>query len=414
MRPGCYEQAARLADMDENHTEASLCFPTFPRFCGQTFLERGDTELALACVQAYNDWMIDEWCAGAGRGRLIPLTLIPLWDPELAAAEVRRCAAKGSFAVALLARIRRGSTCRASTPTHWDPFFAGVRGDRHRRQHAHRVVVDVPADVARRARPRVAHAHLRGRDPRPRRLADRGRAGPVPPLRIALSEGQVGWMPFVARTPRRRGAPPARLRRRSATGWPNPPSTYVPGRVFGCIFDDLDGLALRDVDRDGARSCSRPTTRTATRRGRTRRRSSRSWWPRPGWTTARPTPCCGATPSAATGSTASASRPRGPCSTSSSGAATSSTAPAPRRVADVGVDGGRIVAIGTGDDAPPHHRRRRADRRARLRRRPHAPRRPGVLGPNLSPSPLHGVTTVLVGQLRVHHRPAHRGGGPTT
>ena len=50
MRPGCYEQAGRLAVMDVNHVEASMCFPTFPRFCGQTFLEREDKELALACV----------------------------------------------------------------------------------------------------------------------------------------------------------------------------------------------------------------------------------------------------------------------------------------------------------------------------------------------------------------------------
>jgi hypothetical protein len=33
---GCYDRTARLADMDRNHTDASLCFPTFPRFCGQT------------------------------------------------------------------------------------------------------------------------------------------------------------------------------------------------------------------------------------------------------------------------------------------------------------------------------------------------------------------------------------------
>ena len=54
--------------LDANHTDASLAFPTFPRFCGQTFLENPDRELGLACVQAYNDWMIDEWCAGDGTG----------------------------------------------------------------------------------------------------------------------------------------------------------------------------------------------------------------------------------------------------------------------------------------------------------------------------------------------------------
>ena len=34
-----------------------------------------------------------------GPGPLIPLTIVPLWSAELAAAEIRRCAAKGSHAV---------------------------------------------------------------------------------------------------------------------------------------------------------------------------------------------------------------------------------------------------------------------------------------------------------------------------
>ena len=90
MRPGCYDPKARLADMDLNWVEASLCFPNIlPRFCGQTFLEASDKDLALACVKVYNDWMIDELCAGPARGRLIPMELIPLWDAELAAAEER-------------------------------------------------------------------------------------------------------------------------------------------------------------------------------------------------------------------------------------------------------------------------------------------------------------------------------------
>ncbi len=123
MAKGSYDQAARIAAMDANHTEASLCFPSFPRFCGQTFLEREDKELAKLCVEAYNDWMIDEWCAGDGRRRLIPCTLIPLWDPELAASEVRRCAAKGSFAVAFSENPVPLGLPSIYGP-HWDPFFA--------------------------------------------------------------------------------------------------------------------------------------------------------------------------------------------------------------------------------------------------------------------------------------------------
>src|SRR4051794_40639972 len=92
MRPGSWSVKERLEDMDANWTEAQMCFPTFPRFCGQTFTESKDRDLALLCVQAYNDWTFDEWCGPSG-GRLIPLIIVPLWDADLAAAEVRRNAA---------------------------------------------------------------------------------------------------------------------------------------------------------------------------------------------------------------------------------------------------------------------------------------------------------------------------------
>ncbi|HVV29469.1 MAG TPA: amidohydrolase family protein, partial [Mycobacteriales bacterium] len=99
MRPGCYEVKARVADMEANWVDGSLSFPTFPRFCGQTFLEAKDRELAMACVVAYNDWMVEEWCGESG-GMLIPLIIIPLWDPQAAADEVRRNAARGVRALA--------------------------------------------------------------------------------------------------------------------------------------------------------------------------------------------------------------------------------------------------------------------------------------------------------------------------
>ena len=52
-------------------------------------------------LAAYNDWMIEEWC-GAAPGRYIPLILIPLWDPALAAREIERMAAKGADGVRVL------------------------------------------------------------------------------------------------------------------------------------------------------------------------------------------------------------------------------------------------------------------------------------------------------------------------
>lgn len=45
MRPGCYDVAARVKDMNQDGVLASLCFPSFPRVCGQTFYEARDREL---------------------------------------------------------------------------------------------------------------------------------------------------------------------------------------------------------------------------------------------------------------------------------------------------------------------------------------------------------------------------------
>ena len=123
MRPGCWQPQARLDDMTMNHVEASLAFPNYPRFCGQIFLKAKDKELARLCVEAYNDWQVEEWCAGSN-GRLIPLCLVPLWDVELAAAEVRRNAARGVQAVAfseLPAVARAAEHPLAATGTRSSP-----------------------------------------------------------------------------------------------------------------------------------------------------------------------------------------------------------------------------------------------------------------------------------------------------
>jgi predicted TIM-barrel fold metal-dependent hydrolase len=246
MLPGCYEQSARLADMDANHVEASICFPTYARFCGQTFAERADKDFALICIRAYNDWMIDEWCGGAGYGRLIPLTLIPLWDGELAAAEVRRCAAKGSFAIAFsenpaalgYASIHSGG---------WEPLWAacedtGTVVNMHigSSSRLSTTSADAPLGVvlaltAQNSMAALVDWLLSGI------LARHAK------LKIALSEGQVGWMPYILE--------------RTDSIWergdvfevgmqarvPNRPSSYVNGQVYGCVFDDVHGLASRAI-----------------------------------------------------------------------------------------------------------------------------------------------------------------------
>jgi predicted TIM-barrel fold metal-dependent hydrolase len=242
--PGCYDRTARLADMDRNHTDASLCFPTFPRFCGQTFLERGDRDLALACVLAYNDWMIGEWCADEARGHLIPLTLIPMWDPHLAAEEVRRCAAKGSHAIAFSENPAALGLPSVHTDA-WDPLWTACQ-ETDTVVNMHIGSSSTFSKTSDDAPPLVIIAlTFEGAS---HALVDWLTCGVLarfPSLRIALSEGQVGWMPFLLER-LDEAWDHARGYAKTQEKVPERPSSYVPGRVFGCVFDDQVGLALRD------------------------------------------------------------------------------------------------------------------------------------------------------------------------
>ena len=72
IRRGTWDVDARIDDMNAGGILASMCFPSFPQFCGQVFANTDDKDLALAVLQAYNDWHVEEW-AGAHPGRFIPL-----------------------------------------------------------------------------------------------------------------------------------------------------------------------------------------------------------------------------------------------------------------------------------------------------------------------------------------------------
>ena len=248
MRPGCFDQKARLEDMDVNWTEAQMCFPTMPRFCGQTFTEMHDKELGLLCVQAYNDWMVDEWCAGTD-GRLIPLMIVPLWDPQLAADEVRRNAARGVTA-----------TCFSEIPPflglpsihsgEWDPFFeacneTGVVVNMHIGSSSRMPSTSEDAPPMVGSTMTFANCMMS--------MVDFMMSGVLvryPNLKLAYAEGQLGWIPYI-------------LERADKVwehnrGWgavgdavPEPPSTYYYRQMYACFFDDEFGLTEEALNRIG-------------------------------------------------------------------------------------------------------------------------------------------------------------------
>lgn len=196
MREGAYDPIARVADMDRAGVAASVCFPSFPRFCGQIFWEAKDKELAMLCLEAYNDWMIEEWC-GSAPGRFIPLVIIPLWDPKAAAAEIERTAAMGARTVAFSENPEPLGLPTISDPDrYWDPVFAAC-GETGMVVSMHVGSSSTMPSVWSGA-PAMANLTFGAVRTAGTMLGwlfsdvfDRH-----PSLQIVLSEGNIGWMPY--------------------------------------------------------------------------------------------------------------------------------------------------------------------------------------------------------------------------
>ena len=60
-RKGCYNGEARLADMDIDGVDAEILFP--PQRTMSHFLGDDDDDFVLAGVEAYNNFLFEEFCA---------------------------------------------------------------------------------------------------------------------------------------------------------------------------------------------------------------------------------------------------------------------------------------------------------------------------------------------------------------
>jgi predicted TIM-barrel fold metal-dependent hydrolase len=194
MRPGCYDITERIKDMDAGGILGSMCFPSFPGFAARLFAAADDKDLALAVLRAYNDWHVAEWC-GSAPGRFIPMGIPVLWDPELAAEEVRRLAAKGVHSLTFTENPAMLGYPSFHTE-HWDPLWkALVDTDTVLSIHlgsSGKLTVtapEAPVDVMITLQPmnicQAAADLLWSRIPKQ-----------YPTIKIALSEGGTGWIPY--------------------------------------------------------------------------------------------------------------------------------------------------------------------------------------------------------------------------
>lgn len=195
MRLGCYEPAARVADMDQGNVLASMLFPSFPRYCGQVFHEAKDKDIAGACVRAWNDFILED-LAGEFPGRFIPMMIIPLWDPAEAAREIERTAALGAKSIAFSENPTKLGLPSIHTD-FWDPVLRACNDT----GFVISMHVGSSSNLIRTSpdMPTLAFMAYSAAANQAGTLLDwlfSGNFVRFPNLKIALSEGSIGWIPY--------------------------------------------------------------------------------------------------------------------------------------------------------------------------------------------------------------------------
>ena len=238
MRPGCYDPARRLEDMDLDGVWAQLCFPNFARFAGHRFFPTTDPALSLACIQAYNDFIVDEWCSGTP-DRLVPMMLIPFWDLDASLIEVKRMSGR----VKALAFTENPTVLGMPSvhTDHWDPLWAAVV-DEDLALCMHIGSSSVLVTSSPDAHPGVQwtatgiNSMLAMADWIFSGILDR-----FPPMRVLLSEGGAGWVPYILE----RAQKLVDIGGLERAGLKKTPAEYFRDHIYACMVTDEFAIESR-------------------------------------------------------------------------------------------------------------------------------------------------------------------------
>jgi predicted TIM-barrel fold metal-dependent hydrolase len=226
--------------MDSVGIWAQVLYPNVAGFGNAQFLKYDDAELRLACVRAYNDWLI-EWCSADPR-RLLPVLATPFWDVEATVDEIERSASLGHRGILFTGEPQRFGMPPFGDP-YWHPFWSTVQetglpvsfhigsGDLDLVQQAANKSYD--GNIGRYGVKSTLDLYLNNAI----QVVDLVLSGVLaryPGVRVVSVESGIGWVPFVLEA-----LDHAAKSFKLATYAPEfemPPSEYLRRQVSVCYF----------------------------------------------------------------------------------------------------------------------------------------------------------------------------------
>ena len=242
VRRGCWDIKARIADMDIGGIQASVNFPSgVTGFAGTLFSEAKDPELGLACARAWNDWLFEEWYS-AYPERIVPLGITYLADLEQAAAEVVRNAKRGFRAVTLPEQPHRQNLPPIFDPA-WEPLIRACAETQ--------TVINLHNGSSGFAQmpPGAPMLELGATLFGPMAVTScaewlwSGWAAKYPELKIAMSEGGLGWVASLIDR-----LDDIMTRSGYGSGWPDAnagPSDVLRRNFWFCMIEDKSTICTR-------------------------------------------------------------------------------------------------------------------------------------------------------------------------
>ncbi len=198
-----YDAKARLAYMEEIGVWAMGLYPNVGGFGSESFLGLDDPELMLACVRAYNDWLID-WIEPDPR-RFIPVMALPFWDVEASVTEIHRARDLGHRAILFTGAPQDFGMPLMGDP-HWNPIWSAAQ-DVDLPISLHIGSGDIASDLidtnrfaVHGIRASVVTQSMSILLQNAIQMMDIVMSGILPrnpKLRIASVESGIGWIPFV-------------------------------------------------------------------------------------------------------------------------------------------------------------------------------------------------------------------------